>query len=377
MVGERALCGRCFQRIYRSRKSNESKIVDAEKCWICGGLSFEIEKFVDLTEEKIKEYEFDTFSIGSKIDEEIMERDDIIRKFARSPSSNIKTWLNREIGKVLEIRIGKKFVFSGYDINIIIDTRFDHVKLNMVPIYLYGRYVKLKRGIPQTKWPCRLCGGIGCRKCNYTGKQYPESIEEIIAKIPLEEFGGEDESFHGCGREDIDARMLGSGRPFVLEIKNPKRRNLDLKKVEEKINAYGRGKVIVKDLRYSNKEEVVRIKNEDYAKVYHAKIVCQKKIEEKKLKNASSFLEGKIIKQQTPLRVSHRRADKIREKKIYECKLIWVKDKEALIKIKAESGTYIKELVSGDEGRTTPSLSEIMGLRCEVKELDVIKVEGD
>jgi tRNA pseudouridine synthase 10 len=28
---------------------------------------------------------------------------------------------------------------------------------------------------------------------------------------------------HAAGREDIDVRMLGTGRPFVFEIINPKK----------------------------------------------------------------------------------------------------------------------------------------------------------
>ena len=50
------------------------------------------------------------------------------------------------------------------------------------------------------------------------------SVEELIAKIALKYTKSDDESFHGCGREDIDALMLGRGRPFVLELKNPKKR---------------------------------------------------------------------------------------------------------------------------------------------------------
>ena len=353
------------------------RVLKAEDCWICRGLSQEIGKFVDLSIEAVEQYQFETFGVGTKVDDEILERDEEVRHDLGVDGRDIKTWINRRIGRELEKRSGKKFVFSNYDINIIVDTRFDHITLQVTPVYVYGRYIKLVRGIPQTKWPCRTCKGVGCRRCRYTGKQYMESVEEIISRVIVEWFEGDDESFHGCGREDIDARMLGTGRPFVVEVKNPKKRKVDLKALEKEINKCANRKVMVRGLRYSDKDEIVRIKNESYTKVYHAKIACEENIQEKRLKDALSFLEGKIIKQQTPTRVSHRRADKVREKKIYECKLIWAKEKEALIKIRAESGTYIKELVSGDEGRTKPSLSEVLQSRCEVKELDVISVEGD
>ncbi len=374
---DKQLCKDCYSRLIGRGGYGVKRALKSEDCWICQGLSQEIGKFVDLAIEAVERYQFETFGVGTKVDDEILERDERVRHDLGVDGRDIKTWINRKIGRELEKRIGKRFVFSDYDINIIVDTRFDYVTLQVAPVYVYGRYIKLVRGIPQTKWPCRICRGVGCRRCGYTGKQYTESVEEIISRVIVEWFEGDDESFHGCGREDIDARMLGTGRPFVVEIKNPKKRKVDLKALEKEINEYANKKVMVKSLRYSNKNEVVRIKNESYTKVYYAKIICEENIQEKRLKEALSFLEGKIIKQQTPIRVSHRRADKVREKKIYECKLIWVKKKEALIKIRAESGTYIKELVSGDEGRTKPSLSEILGSRCEVKELDVISVEGD
>lgn len=375
MVPVQRLCRDCFLRIFG--REGDANIVDYAECDLCEGLSGEIEKFVDLIEERLKGYEFYTFSVGTKIDTEIIEKDEEMKKKVSRDFKDIKTWLNRRIGRELERRTGKRFVYSDYDINVIVDTRFDHVILQVAPVYIYGRYLKLVRGIPQTKWPCRICRGVGCRRCNYTGKQYPESVEEIIAKKVLEEFQGDGESFHGCGREDIDARMLGNGRPFVLEIKNPKKRRADLKELEKKINEYASGKVKVVGLRYSDKNEIRRLKEESFPKVYHAKIFADEEIQEKRLKEVLSSLEGRTIKQQTPLRVAHRRADKVREKKIYGCKLIWVKGKEALIEIKAESGTYIKELVSGDEGRTRPSISEMLGSRCEVKELDVVAVEGE
>jgi len=345
---------------------------------LCEGISDEIEEFAKLVEDKLRGYEFSTFSVGSRVDEDIIERDErLFREFHFLDGYDIKTWLNREIGKKIQRDIKKRFVFENPDIVAIVDTRFNHVTLQISPLFIYGRYIKRERGIPQTKWPCRACKGIGCRKCNYSGKQYKTSVEELIAKKILDETEGEDESFHGCGREDIDARMLGRGRPFVIEIKNPRRRNIDLKDLEMSINKHAKGMVEVSNLRFSNKGEVRRLKSATFPKVYQAKIVAPVDIPEEKLKEVVQSLQDVTIKQKTPLRVTHRRADKIREKRIYNCKIIYVKGKEALIEIRAESGTYIKEFVSGDNGRTKPSISDMLGVACKVMELDVVAVEGE
>ena len=66
-------------------------------------------------------------------------------------------------------------------------------------------------------------------------------LKNLISKPFLEAAEGEETAFHASGREDIDARMLGTGRPFVVEISKPKKRILDLKKIEETINVGAKG----------------------------------------------------------------------------------------------------------------------------------------
>ena len=42
--------------------------------------------------------------------------------------------------------------------------------------------------------------------------------------------------------------------------------------------------------------------------------------------------------------------------------------------VRTQGGLYIKELVSGDEGRTSPSFAEILGADAKCVELDVVAV---
>ena len=44
------------------------------------------------------------------------------------------------------------------------------------------------------------------------------------------------------------------------------------------------------------------------------------------------------------------------------------------MKIRCQGGLYIKELVSGDEGRTIPSVASILKTKAKPCELDVLKV---
>jgi len=277
----------------------------------------------------------------------------------------------------LEKELGIPVSFDNPDIMIIVNTIFQTIDLQIKSLYVYGRYNKFKRGVPQTKWFCRQCGGVGCRRCEYTGSLYESSVEEYIGPLFIESCRGDDWSFHGSGREDIDVKMLGSGRPFILEIHNPRKRLCDLNNIENKINEKF-GKIIrVSNLSFTDKDDIARIKESAFNKVYEILFEAEKAFDTEKLKKVALTLRGTIIQQYTPTRVARRRANKVRPRKIYNCSVVSVKDNRARFRIESASGTYIKELVTGDNGRTKPSISELIGQSCQVISLDVMEIKGD
>ncbi len=196
------LCDSCLGRLFRQiqkettnkqkgeiirKKLKKTKKTEAKDCWLCEGLTEEINYFADLISDALQEYEFNTFLIGSKIDEDIVEREKEVQGFIGSEDFEpIKMEINREVGKLLEKNLGKTVDFVLPDITALLDTSFDVVNLQICSLFIYGRYKKLTRGIPQTKWPCRICRGKGCRSCNYTGKMYETSVEELVSKKALE-----------------------------------------------------------------------------------------------------------------------------------------------------------------------------------------------
>ncbi len=346
-----------------------------ESCELCGDVFRNIERKVDLLENASKGIDFSTFLIGSRFDKDVLEREREVSERLGLEGESIKVEFNRILGKAFEKRSGKLFSREQPDIEFLYDTRYEDVKVQINPVYIYGRYRKLTRGIPQTRWPCRHCGGKGCEHCNHTGKMYSESVEELIAHEFMLELLGKEHAFHGMGREDIDARMLGNGRPFVLEIKEPRKREVDLEEMEKRVNEFAQGKVEVHGLRLSSKEEIRRIKASRAEKTYVVYVRLEPDVEEEKLKNALGMLEGEIA-QRTPKRVSHRRADMVRKRRAISLKLLEKDDRKAAIEVRAEAGLYIKELMHGDEGRTKPSLSEILGVECAVEALDVMEIDS-
>ena len=373
------------ERGIRIREALNLESHDGGECEICHNIFKYIEEDVlDLVNEKIEmlKVEFDTFVVGCKLPKEIVEEDQQISDKFDFDVEIIKKEVNREIGKMLEANLVQNVDFDGEDVLVMVDFRRMlkenlenpiKVRLQINPIFIEGRYRKLIRGIPQTKWPCTKCKGKGCEECNFTGKQYPESVEELLSETVLKHTNGYEAKFHGAGREDIDVRMLGTGRPFVLEIKEPKIRKIDLKKIEEEVAEVAKGKTEYLNLKFTERKRKAEIKvsSPDTYKVYRALVKCEDDIREEDLDRLQSL---HMIQQRTPIRVSHRRADKIREKEVknIEAKLIDSKTFEMIIK--TEGGLYIKELISSDEGRSNPSVSEVLGTQAICAELDVIEV---
>ena len=354
------------------------------KCYLCNNIFLDLQLYVDKAIEKTKEYEFNTFLCGTALDSKIVNREDNFKaEFTLLESESFKNHFNREIGKLLSMALNKAPEFENPDLVIIFSLGFEQVSIELIvrSLFIFGRYNKIIRGIPQTRWPCKKCQGKGCELCDFTGKQYETSIEQLINPLFIKESNAADSKFHGAGREDIDVRMLGNGRPFILELKKPKIRNLDLNYLEKEVNKIQSGKLKISNLKYSDKKEVISIKakSENTKKVYSALVYAEEPLDninfEQKLNLLKNIIENKKIYQQTPNRVSHRRADIIREKYIYKINGEFVNSNLFKFTIETQGGTYIKELINGDNGRTKPSFSEIFNNNLICKELDVIDIK--
>jgi tRNA pseudouridine synthase 10 len=349
-----------------------------EPCYVCNDILKELDKpnnIVDRIVKKINEsgIEFSNFLVGCRVDPEILEREKDLQGRINVDVESIKKEINREVGKAMELKLDQEVEFDNPNLVVTVNLKNGRIEFQTNPIFIEGRYRKLLRGIPQTKWPCIKCRGKGCERCNFTGKMYQESVEELISPEALKVAQGRASKFHGAGREDIDVRMLGRGRPFVLEIKEPKIRRFNLEELKDSINLYAEGKVEVLDLKFVGKERRSQIKTSstDTYKVYRAVAELEEEVEDEVLESLKSL---KVIKQRTPIRVSHRRADKIRTREVRNLEFKRIGERMLELVIQCEGGLYIKELISGDQMRTKPSVSQILGTPSKCVKLDVLEV---
>jgi tRNA pseudouridine synthase 10 len=355
--------------------TDKELICDSEDCKICDGLIGEIDNFIDLSCDSILDYSLETFKIGTIVDKDILDTESEFSKiFGLNLSETIKSQLNREIGIGVFQNLDISARLDRPDSTIIIDTRYDTINLEIKSIFIEGKYNKYDRTIPQTYWPCSKCKGRGCRLCNNTGQLYPDSVQSLVAAPFMKATHSTENLFHGMGREDIDAAMLGSGRPFVLELRRPKVRDIDLDKMQMEINTVNKDRIRVSNFKLVSRSRVAELKNTVCDKSYRVDVSVPEELSIESLKNGAQRLKEKLVKQRTPTRVAHRRADLIRPRFVESVKVLSFEQGMVELEIKAQHGTYIRELVSGDMGRTVPSFSSLVDGACKVEVLDVLNL---
>ena len=360
-------------------------------CTLCRGLFAALQAWTARAREALRGLEFDTLAVASHADPAVAAREQALwlrlgagasppRERSEKVSGTLRLkvpdtfsdpaagWdaagglaepykqeFNRLLGIRLCMHLGCDTDLKDPDVIVVADHAAGRVEVCSEPLFACGRYRKLVRGIPQCRW-----------------RQWPTSIQQIVGDPICREAGGQDHLFHGCGREDVDVRCLGE-RPFVVEVLRPQRRHLDWAALARQIRASGCVEVL--DLARCRRAEVARAKTLRPEKSYRALVRLAAEVDDARL----ALLAGLVgpVAQQTPARVLRRRPDLVRTRRVLS--LSWRRaDARTLeLEVRTQAGLYIKELVSGDGGRTRPSVAEVLGVPAGCAELDVIAVHVD
>ncbi|KAI8549017.1 hypothetical protein RHMOL_Rhmol07G0318500 [Rhododendron molle] len=197
------------------------------------------------------------------------------------------------------------------------------------PVYIGGRYLKYSRNVSQTRW--------------------------II----------DDERM---GEASVEVRMLGSGRPFLIEVQNARRvpSEMSVKEIERKINSMENNLVKVKNVKVVGSQgwSLMREGEAEKQKQYAALVWISRSLEDDDLKTVSSVMD--MVSCSDFVSDIRMKVEKIAGSSQY-----------FLLHLCTQAGTYIKEFVHGDLGRTHPSIGSILGCRAEILQLDVTDVKMD
>lgn len=250
------------------------------------------------------------------------------------------------------------------------------VSITSTAVYILGRYRKFARDVPQSAWV------IG------DDRKGRNSVEEIIAAFVTQELQAKECKVHCCGREDIDVRCLGNGRPFILEVVECKNQpnSEALSSITRVINEFkginSNGDVDISALEVVDKAvwESMQSVAEEKRKAYTAVVCCAGKISQEMLHKIELLGLKDVdeeqrpcleIIQKTPLRVLHRRTLLDRKRYIYNIETTLLNDHTFLLSMITSAGTYVKEFVHGDLGRTSPSIFTALQCDVDIVQLDV------
>ncbi|NLA38244.1 MAG: tRNA pseudouridine(54/55) synthase Pus10, partial [Methanomicrobiales archaeon] len=294
--------GRALRIAHELAVNEPHREPELDICWICGGELSRTDAWAARVVDAVEGLEFETFLIGTRVPPLMAESEEMVWSdlSLRDPEP-LRAEMNREVGKAVSALTGKEADLQRPDIVAILEIATGTTELQVNPIFFAGRYLKYERGIPQTRWDCRSCRGAGCERCGFTGKQYADSVEELIGRPVIEAFDAGNAILHGAGREDIDARMLGSGRPFVMEVEAPRKRSVDLEALEAEINRRNEGRVAVHLTGWADRRMVQSLKSDKAHKKYRILVEIDGPVTSDEFRTALDQLKGVTIRQRTPM----------------------------------------------------------------------------
>ena len=378
------LCDNCLGRFFinsahlSSGKRLGNKIRNsinsraATKCYVCKNLFSNADLYVRMMQNASIGYEFSTFTVGAILKQSIIERDDRLRsKFHLRGVDGIKTAVTRELGKKFVKKTKKRIDHLSPDITFTINFRTEQCNVKTKPTFLYGRYIKDKRGLPQKGESCKDCKGKGCIFCNNHGIVSFDSVEGKISQLLYEKFETKQVKFTWIGGEDKTSLVMGDGRPFFAKLLSPKKRNVRLVK---KSNL---GEIMVHALRTIDviPNGSIRFKSKIKMWVSTKDNISSKKLKKLKQLVAVPIETVPIVREAQDYFTDYTKKQHKRE--IHKLKYKKISLQSFTVEIEVDGGITIKPLVDGIPFlgfRIIPNITSLLGTQCSCEKFDVNQI---
>ena len=322
------------------------------KCYICKNIFQNLDTMLSNIYEKSNNIDFKTFNLGLTLKNSFLEKDDHIKsKFKIKGIENIKFGISKEMAKKISQKTKSKRILVDPEMFIQANFKDESCTIRTKPIFIYGRYNKKIRKLPQKQLSCKKCNGIGCHNCDFKGFENIESIEGKISNFLIKKFDGTQVKINWIGGEDQSSLVLGKGRPFFVKILNPKRRNRTLRKslkLEDislldlkKISAQPKGSIPFK-----SKVSII--------------VDTKKPISLIQLKKLQNLENSKIHDPSKDKKGNSRQIYEIHYKKLGK--------NSFLLDLFADGGISLKSFIQNSD--VTPNVSELLENSCKCKSLD-------
>ena len=325
---------------------------DHKTCYICKNIFDSLEFVISNIFEKSSHFDFKTFHLGITLKPSFLERDDYLKsKFKIKGIENIKFGIAKELAKKISRRTNSKRITDDPDLFIQANFKDESCILRAKPMFVYGRYNKKIRKLPQKQGLCRSCNGIGCHNCDFKGIENLQSIEGKISNLFIKKFDCNQVKINWIGGEDQSSLVLGKGRPFFAKILNPKRRNRILRKTSDLEGVY---------LSELQKLSIQPKGSIPFKSEVSITIDTKKPISSNQLKKLKILENAEIQDFSRDKRSIKKRIYKVGYKKLGKTSFI--------LDLFADGGISIKSLIQQSD--LVPNVSELLENQCECKKFD-------
>jgi tRNA pseudouridine synthase 10 len=353
--GAYALCGACL-----SREGPSEWLVEARRskeCSVCEGLMDTIPAVARRALKLASSFEFRTFTVGISMPQGPQEREDEIRSLLKMKGNEtIKIQAARMISAIVARATRKKVDKSKPDLTFLVRLGPGKTEVTSRSLFFYGRYAK-PSGVSQRREPCRSCSGSGCLTCRFTGFGRRPSVEGAVSRKLKEFTAGKRMTFSWLGTEDRESRVFPPGRPFVVEVRNPRKREVPSVFALRS----GKGKVVVGSGRvlHSKPVSLPRFR-------FRTRIVASaaSKVDPEKLSRFHSAFKRTRV-------TFDRRNDGPVVKTVYSASAR-PSGRRVRIEVELDGGLPVKRFVSGES--VTPSAAEVLGTPLSCEKFDILGV---
>ncbi|MCK4429422.1 MAG: hypothetical protein KAU95_03535 [Candidatus Aenigmarchaeota archaeon] len=319
---------RNYVRINSVFKDEKSEFKKEETCCLCNNIFDKMDFYIGEVKKKIKKYEFNTMLIGSKIPAELISKEeDFWEEEGVDLCEAIKSDFNREIGYRIKNLTNKKIEFDNPDIMIVVNPGTNEINLQISPLYIMGKYKKI---LPKGK------------------------LQNIIGNALVKDSKACEAVFYSIGRLEQNV-TTSCYRPFVVMLKNPEKRKLELKKIRKKINKLK--SISVSTLDYSDRDEIDNMKNEKITATYSITLEVRKKLDIKEARKKLMRLKNKRITQFLKQKTRNPYIRKIN---------VRVSGKNLTITMESTVGFSINSFL---EGKSKPNLKKLIGENFKIKKI--------
>lgn len=347
----RELASRAGEPFKTSLEKISGERIEIAECYVCGSKINEyINEYSERVERILRREGLSRFVIGVKIPREMSIREEeLAREFRIDSWESIKSELKREVGKRVRDK-GFTPDFEDPEIIINIDLSTGAI-ITMYPSMIYlVRVAKLERG--------------------YRLRRREGSLEDLLNK-KLGIYEPEYVKLHLLARDSVRYKIYEPGIYGLIEIKSPRRGRPSIEDLRRLLSDLYPFKISI--ISRAKRKDINNLSQRITHVVYEIFALPRKSLSREDLEKIFfNKISTLIVTQKTPSRFLERGYEEKTRVGQVVLRELSLENNMLRIILQMDKILFPEEFVSGDGGRTEPSLASLLGTELEILEVNII-----